>query len=612
MNLNKKNKSKQQYSIINNIVFLAGDMARAFPPLLFFLALEMILAVAAPVLSLYVPKIAIDLVTNAAPVKQILISLGSIGLAMTFAMALSGMAGQGKYMMYNGMRRYYHYKLFMQWLDCDYVLIESPQGQTKYSRAVSTIRNGDWSGTSKLTVAALDIFIASVSFIIYSGIISSLNITVVGALVLLSCVNLFAIRHAQVYEYSQKDSEAKLNKQMYYVERIANDWKWGKDIRLYSMSQWLLNLWNMLLDAHTALNRKIRQRYFYAGTVNAFTLFLRDALAYGYLILTVSKGEISLGNFVLYFGAITGFSGFVGRIIGDINELNGANLQMNDMRAFLDNTNAPEPENPCPLPSNQPLSIEFRHVYFSYTKDGEPVLKDFCLTINPTEKVALVGVNGAGKTTIVKLICGFYTPDSGEILVGGININRFRKKDLFTLFSPVLQDIFIMPFTVAENVSMKIMKETDISRVNDCLKQAGLLDEIEKFPDKAQAFMLKDVNEGIVLSGGQQQKLLMARALYKNAPILILDEPTAALDPIAESETYESFHRLAADKTSVYISHRLASTRFCNRIVFLHEGVAAEVGTHDQLLRLGGEYAKMFEMQSHYYKEGGVEHDEEY
>jgi len=335
-------------------------------------------------------------------------------------------------------------------------------------------------------------------------------------------------------------------------------------------------------------------------------LLAENETGYRNLIWLVSTGSIGIGDFVLYFGAVTGFSGFVSRIVSDLNMLNYANLQINDLRAFLDNTDEPEPDNPVPLPEG-PFSIEFQKVSFSYTPDGDPVLRDFSLTIAPGEKIALVGVNGVGKTTIVKLLCGFYKPNSGKILLNGISLDRYRKKDLYSLFSAVFQDIFIMPFTLAENISLHTLEKTDMDRVEACLRRVGLWDAIAAYPEGIRSFMLKEVMDGIVLSGGQNQKLLMARALYKDAPVLILDEPTAALDPIAESETYQQFHTLAGGKTSLYISHRLASTRFCDRIVFLADGVAAEVGTHDQLMAKGGAYAEMFEVQSHYYKEGAEE-----
>ncbi|OPJ64382.1 ATP-binding cassette domain-containing protein [Clostridium oryzae] len=558
--MEEKNKNLK-YSVLNNIIFLLKDMWKAHPLLIVFILLQAMLSVVSPLFGIYFPKITVDLVTASADKMKIIYTLTVFGLLMAVSMALSNMAGNGKYMMYNDMRTYYQIKLFLQSLSCDYIYVESAEGQTKYERAVSTLRAGDWSGTSKMTVAMINIFVSIICFIIYSGIISTLNIYII-----LSVVNYFSIKNAQKYQYNHKDEEARFNKKLDYVEWTAKDVKYGKDIRLYGMSSWLIQLREILLEGYIALSRKIKNRYFVSGVVNAFTLFLRDGIAYAYLIWSVVKDNISIGNFVLYFGAITGFSGFVGSIIGDINELNGANLQMNDMRAFLDNTDEPEPYNMVDILSGENMSIEFSHVYFSYDKNSEPVLKDFSISIKKGEKIALVGVNGAGKTTIIKLLCGFYKPDRGQISIDGININNFRKKDLYKLFSAVFQDVYIPPFTVAENVSLQIEKETDMELVKQCLKKVGLYDKINQYPDSIRTPMTKEVKDGIVLSGGQQQKLLMARALYKNAPILILDEPTAALDPIAESETYHDFYELSQNKTAIYISHRLASTRFCNNL----------------------------------------------
>ena len=604
--MKKQKHPKPKYNTLQNIAFLLRDMASAYPLLVVFLFLEATLAVLSPLLSLYVPKLALDLVTRQVGVQEVLWQLGGLGILMALSMALSSMAGHGKYIMYNSMRRFYLYKLLLQFLDCDYQHIETPEGRAKYDRATRVLWNGDGSGTSQMTVASLDILIAILSFFLYSAIISGLNLWIVLILVGLSLVSFFATKSAQAYERRRNPEIDRFGAQRQYAEDIANDPKLGKDVRLYGMEKWILASGLHSCHQLVAVYRKIRMRYFGAGVVNALVLFLRDGFAYGYLIWLVSTGSIGIGDFVLYFGAVTGFSGFVSRIVSDLNMLNYANLQINDLRAFLDNTDEPEPENPVSLPKG-PFSIEFQKVSFSYTPDGDPVLRDFSLTIAPEEKIALVGVNGAGKTTIVKLLCGFYKPNSGKILLNGISLDRYRKKDLYSLFSAVFQDIFIMPFTLAENISLQTLEKTDMDRVEACLRRVGLWDTIAAYPEGIRSFMLKEVMDGIVLSGGQNQKLLMARALYKDAPVLILDEPTAALDPIAESETYQQFHSLAGGKTSLYISHRLASTRFCDRIVFLADGVAAEVGTHDQLMAKGGAYAEMFEVQSHYYKEGAEE-----
>lgn len=226
------------------------------------------------------------------------------------------------------------------------------------------------------------------------------------------------------------------------------------------------------------------------------------------------------------------------------------------------------------------------------------------LTIHPGEKLAIVGLNGAGKTTLVKLLCGFLDPTRGRVLLNGQDVREFNRREYYSLFSAVFQEFSILDVTVAENVSQQA-EGTDEERVWDCLEKAGLTKAIQALPQGLQTHVGREVYlDGVVFSGGQTQRLMLARALYKNAPILLLDEPTAALDPIAENDIYQKYDSMTAGKLSVFISHRLASTRFCDRILFLKDGVIGEEGTHESLLRLGGDYAKLFEVQSRYYQEG--------
>lgn len=595
-------KEKLQYHVYQNIIFLLKGIKDEHPVLIVLITVQIILSVISPVFGIYIPKIALDLVVNKASVSEIFTVLGTIGIIMALSMGLSGMANQGKYMLYNDMRRFYQTKLFLQWLSCDYENIESEEGQTKYQRALTTLWGGDMSGTSVMVVSTIDIAVNLLCFVIYSGIMSSLSPLIILLLIVLSLISLFCTRRAQNYEHSKQDEMAVCDKKLQYIISTGSDAQSGKDMRLYQTGGWFLELRDTLIAQSGKIIAKIQNRYLAAGAANAFVLLLRDGVAYAYLIYAVISQYITVPEFTLYFGAITAFSGFVSSIVDSLNQLNGANLQMNSLRAFLDQTDRPEPENPVSLTELKNYSIEFRDVCFSYKPDSPLVLNHLNLEIEAGEKVALVGVNGAGKTTIVKLLCGFYQPNSGEILIGGKDIRNFRKEDLFSLFSTVFQDIYISPFTVAENISLQGAENTDRRRVQACLVKAGLWNKICQCEMGIDTPMTKELTDGLVLSGGEQQKLLMARALYKNAPVFILDEPTAALDPIAESQTYEQFRQLAEDKTTLYISHRLASTRFCHKIAFLKDGRITEEGTHEELLQKGGDYSKMFALQSHYYQ----------
>lgn len=253
--------------------------------------------------------------------------------------------------------------------------------------------------------------------------------------------------------------------------------------------------------------------------------------------------------------------------------------------------------------------LVLEHVTFAYPKADHPVLQDLSLTVHAGEKVAIVGVNGAGKTTLMKLICGLLHPTSGRILLNGRDMEEMEAEERYARFSCAFQDIQFLPLTIRDNISMQVAdqksREEVDRRVWNCLEQAGVRKEIEKLPEQLDTLMEKNIHEKAVdFSGGQRQKLILARALYREAGTLILDEPTAALDALAENDIYEKYARFAKDKTSFFVSHRLSSTRFCDRILLIDNGKVAEEGTHEELLAAGGLYATMFAMQSKYYQEG--------
>lgn len=617
----------KSHSTLNNIIYLFRDVARAYPSLIIIMAVEIVTSVLSPVLGIWLPSLTVRLLSEvtaagstasaaaasttenaaatAAASLPLLLRIGSIGLLLALLLGLQKMCSEGKYSKVNSMRRYYQQKGLSRFLHCDYAQAESQEGQTRYRRAMETLFGGDWSGTSVMQQSTVSLIINALCFTAYSGILTTLHPLIVLLLILLSALNLFLTRLAQKYEQSQRDKQAGLCQKMDYIQWTTRDTLYGKDIRLYGMGSWFLQIQNSLIEAYANLQKQIKNRYFIVSCLNILTLFLRDAAAYGYLIHRVLSGLIGIDEFVLYFGAVTGFAGFIQNISNNFNELHEACLKMNDLRSFLETPDANEPENPVDLPASRRISIDFDHVWFSYQPDS-PVLQDFCFHIDAGEKIALVGVNGAGKTTLMKLLCGLYRPDRGTIRINGTDISRFRREDLFTLFSAVFQEIYIPPHSVAENISLQPESETDMERTEQCLKQVGLYETIASHPDGLRTKMSKTLFNGIQLSGGQQQKLLMARALYKEAPVMILDEPTAALDPIAESETYESFRQFSGDRTVIYISHRLASTRFCDRIAFLSGGKITETGTHEELMLRKGSYAEMFEVQSHYYQKGGT------
>ena len=305
-----KKKDSPTYSVADNVLFLWKGIWENYPLLLVMMGIQCVFSVISPVLGIYLPRMAVELASERAELSEIMVRLGGMGALLALSMALSSMADMGKYMMLNSTRRKYRKQLFMDSLYCGYEQIESVEGQRKYARARETLDWGDFSGNVVMCNGVIKLAVNLAGFVIYSGIISTLDFRVILLLVGLSLLNL--------------------------LTWTANDVQYGKDIRLYGMGQWFPRIQEQVLSSYMELSSKIKNRYFGAGAVNGATLFFRDGIAYAFLIGSVVSGKITVGDFVLYFGAVTGFSTFVGNIVDSANLLHKSNLQMNDMRAFLD------------------------------------------------------------------------------------------------------------------------------------------------------------------------------------------------------------------------------------------------------------------------------------
>ena len=339
-------------------------------------------------------------------------------------------------------------------------------------------------------------------------------------------------------------------------------------------------------------------------------ILLRDATAYAFLIWLVLQDHLTLGEFVFVFAAVGALAGWISGIISSASDLSKACVEIGDVQEMLAYPDRMNKGVGIPLPSSDspPPSISFNGLSYTYPNAQTPALDGIDLHIASGERLAIVGANGAGKTTLVKLLCGLYSPSAGETMLNGRLISEYNRDEYYTLFSVVFQGIHFLPVSIAENVSQESIEQTDRARVRYCLEMAGLEEKIDTLPSREDTLLERSVNpDATELSGGEKQKLVMARALYKDAPVLVLDEPTAALDPLAENEVYRRYAELTEGKTSVFISHRLASTRFCDRIILLDGSKIAEQGTHDELMSLDGIYANMFKVQASYYQEGGYE-----
>ena len=441
----------------------------------------------------------------------------------------------------------------------------------------------------------------------YASLLAFINPIVFVVVITVSILSYFTTLWQNKYYEKHKHLWEKESRKAGYLGGLSENLQVAKDIKLYGLEEWLNK---MMSDyrAHIIMwNKRCRLRGLWASILAGLMTLIQNGVAYVVLIGMLLAGSLSAGDFVFYFGIVGSVAGFLHGVVGDVAKLNKRADKIAYYREFYDYPNKFNYGKGCELPTGA-VTIELRDVWYKYDGAEDYTLKGINLTLQAGESLALVGVNGAGKTTLVKLICGFYRPTKGEILVNGKLIDEYNIHEYYTMISAVFQEIRPVCFTMFEYVaSADINRTTAREDAVTAMKLAGIWEKIESLENGIDTHLMKGIyDDGVDLSGGEMQKLVLARAIYKNGSVLILDEPTAALDPIAENNLYLQYRELTHGKTSIYISHRFASTRFCDRILLLGDGIIKESGTHDELMAQNGQYAYMFGVQAKYYKEGEI------
>ena len=413
-------------------------------------------------------------------------------------------------------------------------------------------------------------------------------------------ISMFNARNNKIEIESYKDL-AGINRIFgYFLFQLA-DFSYGKEIRLYDSAEMMLKKTDVesrkIVGVWTAMAEKQCKNAWAMDVVNA----ARDGISYFYIGLLALLKKITVGDFSMCITSASElYRGMLGVVQG-CQDIAKRCVYANQFLKLL--------EYPIALSkgdkkvSGENHVIEFSHVSFKYPRSEQYVLKDINLKITSGEHLSVVGLNGAGKTTFIKLLCRLYDVTEGEILIDGINIKEYSEEEYRKLFAVVFQDFQLFAFSLRDNIALcDTAKEDEVNRV---LELSGFYEDAQKLPQGLDTMLYKSFDEkGTELSGGQQQKTAIARALYKNAPIVILDEPTAALDPVAEYDIYRRFDTLVGGKTAIYISHRLSSCKFCDRIAVFAENTIKEYGTHDELMdKKNGIYAELFAAQAQYYIE---------
>lgn len=496
--------------------------------------------------------------------------------------------------------------------DRDWYLRYDPEADKMDDRALDALGNSNSAGVH-FPMEFSGMLTQILNFILFGSVISLLHPTVILLLLFGTVINALISRWQRNKARERMDERNALNKKTTYCTfQMAKDFKFAKEIRIYHMADSIRNRLNALFALSEKENKKLESASIVASMVSFLLVLLRDGVAYAFLIHKAVQGEVDASSFVLYFSAITAMSGLMGGILDTFNRVFEGALQISDCREALEFPDRHNRGKGIPIPS-KPFSIEFKNVSYKYPLGEKKVLDNISFRIEPGEKIALVGLNGAGKTTLTMLMCGLLLPDEGEILLDGHPMMEYNRDEMYSLFGVVPQNYNLLPLSIARNITaVSSDDDIDYEKLYQCINLAGFGDKVETLERGVHTPLNRRMNpDGIELSGGEAQKLLLARLLYRGPLCIILDEPTAALDPIAEDHIYRKYNEVASNATSVFISHRLASTRFCDRIFLLDGADLIERGTHEELMQLNGKYRELFDVQAKYYRENLIVPSEE-
>lgn len=603
MGEDKVKRKKEKRSTFTNLKFLISKAWAIDKTLFWDFGCYTLMTAIAPFIGIFTPKFLIDELMGNKKTENLVLILGGFFLLSAIVNYLSAHF-YGAYYPKVVIARFKFINMMQEkCMNMDFKHTEDPEILNNMESAERAIGSSN-TGVEGIYHKLFGLFGAGISFLGYVAIVAVLNPLVLLYLIFNVLVTYFLTLKVKTFEHSKKDEISDKNRKAEYIYKTMYDFSYGKDIRIYKLGAWLSKKFQQFKDDGVAIQRKIKYKYFKVGAVEVILLLLREGIIYGYLIYRVVRGNMTIGDFTMYFATISGFAMWMQKVMADLAFIRSQNLYLNDFRDFLEIDDEKEKPNPVAIPECGAYEIEFRNVSFKYPHSDRYIYKNLSFTIKPGQRLAIVGVNGAGKTTFVKLLTRLYDPTEGEILINGINIKEFNKKQYNKLFSVVFQEIRMFAFSVAENVALTTKDNLDEERIIKAIEKAGMGDKVRSLKKGIYTTLLKFLDEeGIELSGGENQKLALARAIYKDGHIIVLDEPTAALDAIAEYNIYKGFNDLVGDKTAIYISHRLASTRFCDVIAFFEDGQIKEYGTHEELLAKNGKYAEMFNIQAHYYQE---------
>ncbi len=600
------NPNEKNYSMIQNFIYALKIAFKHKKSYVVILLVGGISQTIYGLLGIYFPKAVIDLIEQNSSIKEV------VGVSTVIGILL---------LIFNSINRYSDYHKDWTFL---YVQesIDNERLNKIFSTDFSNLENQDflnymqrakratyhWNGFHGLYDKFSAMVSEALTVIISASAIIVLNPLIVPPVLILTYIS-YKIFDKTTWEDKAKhdDALAPTYRKQNYMARTCKNFDFAKDIRLFDMENWLVKIFH---DINAVIKKSTKQhhnRWILCDAKMNLVQLIRSFLLYGWLVYMVLARHMSIGNFMLYVGLINTLAENFTNFFGELTFAARNKLEINDFRTIMEwpetIADSQKEEGTITDISLENYEFRFENVSFQYPGHSTYALKNINLTISPGMKLAIVGVNGAGKTTFTKLLMKLYEPTGGRILLNGIDLKMYDRKSYYKIFSPVFQNIECFAFPLWENVSFCDRQNTDRAKVEQCIVTSGLDEKINQFHKGIDTEMLKIFHkDGIDLSGGERQRLAMARALYKDGAVIVLDEPTAALDALAEDRMYHEFDKMVENKTSIFISHRLSSTRFCDKIALFEKGEIIEYGTHEELMEKRGNYARMYQIQAQYYR----------
>lgn len=584
-----------------NFVYMMKNWVKWDKKSLIYFFIRIPAMVLQPIITAYIPKAMIDCINEGATVERLTLVVALLSVLVALTTWLTPFMQELLLGSARIIRMRYAVMAFNKNLNTSYINIESLDGREKNKRATEFYRSY-YSSSADFIDTFNQLLVCIVGVIASLALIYKINIIMILIILMTCAAEFFLLKYLNKKEKGVKKARGKIFVKFDYYYSLSKDLTAAKDIRLYGFTDYFLLAVAKLISSLESITAKYMHQSVTVGGTRALLNLMRELVAYAYLTYLVVSGRLSVSDFIFYFGIITGFSNWIMNFVFLYSNMERCCNDCGAFREFIESSegNQDKPD----IDFEKVDSIEFKNVSFTYPSAKKSTINNMSFNVNKGENIAIVGENGAGKTTAVKLLCGLYYPTEGDILINGKSSRDFSSNSYFDLFSAVFQDYNFLPMTIAENITASA--DYDKEKLYAALKKAGIMDKIDSLDKKENTLMIKDVHKDAVdFSGGEKQKLLLAKAIYKNAPVLILDEPTAALDPISENELYLKYNEMTDNKISFFISHRLSSTRFCDKILFIKDGTIAESGTHEELMAKKGAYYRMYQIQSYYYKEMG-------